>query len=237
MIINSENANRLAIYFFYDKRGIVDRYVPYFLDDLKKNVSEIFIVCNGKLTPDGKEQLEKYGHVMVRENKGFDVWAYKTALDQYGWDRLAGFDEVVMTNSTLMGPVRPLQEMFDAMAQNPELDFWGLTIHHGAQGNPFQAGFGEAAVQLPWWPNLPKKKELPALIIIDAGDLEKRNGLNLCYKLKQHKDFQNSKIIVTSIIHDKELVLNAGADLYLPKPYEISNLIKWVDLFIKEFNQ
>lgn len=85
--------------------------------------------------------------------------------------------------------------------------------------------------------HMPKNKDLPALIIIDAGDLEKRNGLNLCYKLKQHKEFQNSKIIVTSIIHDKELVLNAGADLYLPKPYEISTLIKWVDLFIKEFNQ
>lgn len=85
--------------------------------------------------------------------------------------------------------------------------------------------------------SMPKKKDLPALIIIDAGDVGKRNGLNLCYKLKQHKDFQNSKIIVTSIIHDKELVLNAGADLYLPKPYEISSLIKWVDLFIKEFNE
>lgn len=81
------------------------------------------------------------------------------------------------------------------------------------------------------------KKNIPALIIIDAGDLEKRNGLNLCYKLKQHKNFQNSKVIVTSIIHDKELVLNAGADLYLPKPYEISSLIKWVDIFIKEFNR
>ena len=33
MIINSEKAKRLAIYFFNDKRGIVDRYVPYFLDD------------------------------------------------------------------------------------------------------------------------------------------------------------------------------------------------------------
>ena len=38
------------------------------------------------------------------------------------------------------------------------------------------------------------------------------------------------------IIHDKELVLNTGADLYLPKPYEIPNLIKWVNEFIKEFN-
>lgn len=83
---------------------------------------------------------------------------------------------------------------------------------------------------------MPDVETIPALVIIDAGDLEKKNGLNLCYKIKQQKEYQNTKVIVTSIIHDKELVLNAGADLYLPKPYEISNLIKWVDSFIKEFN-
>lgn len=83
---------------------------------------------------------------------------------------------------------------------------------------------------------MPENGEIPALVIIDAGDLEKKNGLNLCYKIKQQKEFQNTKVIVTSIIHDKELVLNTGADLYLPKPYEIPNLIKWVDSFVKEFN-
>ena len=64
----------------------------------------------------------------------------------------------------------------------------------------------------------------------------KRNGLNLCCAIKQKEELKKSKIIVTSIIHDKELVLNTGADLYLPKPYEIPQLIKWVDSFIKEFN-
>lgn len=83
---------------------------------------------------------------------------------------------------------------------------------------------------------IPEENEVPALIIIDAGDLEKKNGLNLCYKIKQHDELKNTKIIVTSIIHDKELVLNTGADLYLPKPYEVPKLIKWVDVFIKEFN-
>ena len=83
---------------------------------------------------------------------------------------------------------------------------------------------------------IPEENEIPALIIIDAGDLDKKNGLNLCYKLKQEEPYKNSKIIVTSIIHDTELVLNTGADLYLPKPYEIPNLIKWVNEFIKEFN-
>jgi DNA-binding response OmpR family regulator len=83
---------------------------------------------------------------------------------------------------------------------------------------------------------LPQENVPPALIIVDAGDIEKKNGINLCYCLKQEEKFKNSKIIVTSIIHDKELVLNTGADLYLPKPYEIPNLIKWVNEFIKQYN-
>ena len=83
---------------------------------------------------------------------------------------------------------------------------------------------------------IPKNNDIPALIIIDAGGIEKKNGLNLCCILKQNTRFKNSKIIVTSIIHDKELVLNTGADLYLPKPYEIPHLIKWVNEFINEFN-
>lgn len=83
---------------------------------------------------------------------------------------------------------------------------------------------------------IPQTDEIPALIIVDAGNLEKTNGLNLCYKLKQEERYKNSKIIVTSIIHDKELILNTGADLYLPKPYEITQLIKWVNELMREFN-
>ena len=83
---------------------------------------------------------------------------------------------------------------------------------------------------------IPQTDEIPALIIVDAGNLEKKNGLNLCYKLKQEERYKNSKIIVTSIIHDKELILNTGADLYLPKPYEITQLIKWVNELMREFN-
>lgn len=83
---------------------------------------------------------------------------------------------------------------------------------------------------------MPDENLSPAIIIIDAGDVEKKNGLNLCYALKQNTNYSNTKIIVTSIIHDKQLVLNTGADLYMPKPYEITKLIKWVNELMKEFN-
>ncbi|PWM56369.1 MAG: rhamnan synthesis protein F [Subdoligranulum variabile] len=130
---------RLGIFFFYEKNGDVDEFILYYLADLVKNLSELVVVCNGKLSEQGRAAFGQFtDHIIVRENKGLDVWAYKTALDSYGWEKLSEFDEVVMTNSTLMGPVRPLREMFDAMAAQEDLDFWGLTIHHGAKTNPFK---------------------------------------------------------------------------------------------------
>ena len=72
----------------------------------------------------------------------------------------------------------------------------------------------------------------PAILIIDAG--ENMSGLDLCKELKNQINFVNTKIIVTTTEHDKTAVLNSGADLYLPKPYEISDLIRWVEYFMTD---
>ena len=125
MVLDIDN-NRLAIYFFYDKDGIVDNYVFTFLDDLKLNVSDLLIVSNGKIENKSKKRLANYGNVIERENKGFDVWAYKTGIDYYGWRKLETFDEIIMINSTIMGPLYPFKETFDLMDPQ-DLDFWGLT--------------------------------------------------------------------------------------------------------------
>ena len=72
----------------------------------------------------------------------------------------------------------------------------------------------------------------PKIIILDSGN--DMSGLEICKDLKGRLNFVDSKIIVTSNIHDKITILDAGADLYLPKPYEISDLIQWVEYFMKE---
>ena len=97
------------------------------------------MVCNGKLSAQGRAAFSQFtDNIIVRENKGLDVWAYKTALDSCGWDKLSEFDEIVTTNSPLMGPVRTLNEMFHALAANHALTFRGVPNHHGAKSNPFQ---------------------------------------------------------------------------------------------------
>ncbi len=72
----------------------------------------------------------------------------------------------------------------------------------------------------------------PSILLIDSGDDMK--GLELCRQLKNTREFYNAKIIATSVQHDKTMVLNSGADLYIPKPYEISTIIKWVEYFVNQ---
>lgn len=76
-----------------------------------------------------------------------------------------------------------------------------------------------------------QETSVPALFIIDTGD--NMDKLELCSKIKSNRLFANSKMIVTSNRHDKSAILDTGADLYLPKPYELSTLIKWVEHFIQ----
>ena len=71
----------------------------------------------------------------------------------------------------------------------------------------------------------------PGIVILDSED--DMSGLKGCKDLKANLNFVNTKIIVTSTVHDKSAILNAGADLYLPKPYEISDLIRWIEFFFK----
>lgn len=137
ILSNLQKVNRLGIFFFYDKDGIVDDYVTYLLNGIKPFLSELLVVCNGKLAPDSRVKLEGVTkQIFVRENKGFDVWAYKEGMEYYGWDRLKTYDELIMFNFTIFGPLYPLKEMFEHMDKR-DLDFWGITAYNGADYDPF----------------------------------------------------------------------------------------------------
>lgn len=132
-----DGIKRGCIYFFYDSAGIVDDYIIYLLDDLIKNIDELVIVCNGKLSEEGRRKFEKYHcEIIVRPNEGLDVWAYKAGLSYFGWDKIEKFDELVMLNHTIMGPVYPFSETFEKMKEK-EVDFWGITKHGMVKVDPY----------------------------------------------------------------------------------------------------
>lgn len=80
------------------------------------------------------------------------------------------------------------------------------------------------------------EKYKPFAIILDAGKTGNMRGLDICTELKFHSENFRSNIILTTTLHDKEPVLNAGADLYLPKPYELSVLFGKIKKFNEDYN-
>ena len=67
----------------------------------------------------------------------------------------------------------------------------------------------------------------PALIIIDGWEDENSSSEKLCAQIRE-KISPNVKIIFTDTEHEKEQILSAGADLYLPKPYDLTELFQWI---------
>lgn len=124
---------RAAIYLFFDPSGIVDDYILNKLSALRADVDHILVVSNSPFGDEARSRIESVADaVFERENVGFDVWAYKEALEVLGKDFLSGFDELILLNYTFFGPVGSFSPMLEEMAAQPEIDFWGITDHEAA---------------------------------------------------------------------------------------------------------
>jgi len=131
MSVNSGHKQRLGIYCFYDKYGHAASFIKTFLDDLMDNLDDLVVVVNGQLSDQARQLFSEYTKtIIVRENKGLDVAAYKQAILTLGWEKLESYDEVICLNDTVMGPVYPFRGMFACMDRK-DVDFWGITAYAG----------------------------------------------------------------------------------------------------------
>lgn len=137
MLNAGNNKKRMAIFMFYDEEGKADAYIFFQLSELRKHAECIQVVCNGRLTEDSKKNFEKFADdVLIRENEGYDVEAYRQGILHQGFEKLAEYDELILLNYTFFGPLFSWEEMFSEMERR-ELDFWGITKHFKMTPDPF----------------------------------------------------------------------------------------------------
>ncbi len=121
---------RLCIYLTYDKQKIIDKYIGYMLRELKTCVDYLVVVCNEEEILSGLNILKEFAdEIFYRFNIGFDAGGFKDALCEYiGWDKVLQYDELVLVNDSIYGPLRSMKSVFSEMEQRL-VDFWGLAIH------------------------------------------------------------------------------------------------------------
>ncbi len=74
------------------------------------------------------------------------------------------------------------------------------------------------------------KKISPDLVVFDACKENAEQELEICKTIKQN--YSNIKVIVSTVDCNKEKILDAGVDLYIPKPYELMVLFSWISRFL-----
>lgn len=90
----------------------------------RKNVSRLMVVSNSPLDNASREALGQIAtDIMVRENQGYDFGAWKDALASIGG--LGTYDELYLTNDSVLGPVFPAETLFDRVSALPN-DVCGL---------------------------------------------------------------------------------------------------------------
>jgi len=115
---------RAIIFVHYDRDNIVDDYVYYYLKELQKNASHLIFISTAQLLKKDIDNLSLYcSEVILRENIGYDFMSYKTGLSSFNYQE---YDELVICNDSVYGPLFPLEDIFENMHHHP-CDFWGIT--------------------------------------------------------------------------------------------------------------
>ncbi len=121
-------SKRLAIYCTYDREGIIDDYIVFCIDALKKADVCVAIVSNHFLSKKMKEKIRRADYIFERQDLGFDAGGIADCLCNFiGWSTVERYNEVIFMNDSIFGPLFDLQEMFDKMDRRKDLDFWGIT--------------------------------------------------------------------------------------------------------------
>ena len=123
----SYNGKKALVYVIFESEARLQEYKLRFLQALAPLVDDVIVVVNGQLHDDDINNLEAYGKVLTRDNKGYDTAAFREGIFAFGKDKLKDYDQLLLVNDTNIGPMRDLSQVFQEMADQ-QLDFWGISF-------------------------------------------------------------------------------------------------------------
>ena len=74
--------------------------------------------------------------MVVAEDSTSYAEGYRRGLLAVGWDGLKNYDNLILCNSSLIGPFFPTSTMYEAM-DNVKCDYWGIVKHYECKSGPY----------------------------------------------------------------------------------------------------
>jgi len=118
---------RIAIFASFSSKGIIEDYVIYYLNGLRKVCDGIIFITDNPLI---EKEIDKIKDLVIYINASrhgeYDFGSYKKGYYYLKQKKvLANIDELVFCNDSCYAPVYPFVRMFKKMSSK-KVDFWGI---------------------------------------------------------------------------------------------------------------
>ena len=218
---------RAAVFAHYDKDSIIDDYVIYYIENLKKIADiVIFVSCNN-LSDEEKMKLD-VNHIISEEHKEYDFGSYKRGFFYLKENNLLNdIDELIFANDSCYAPLFPLVDMFHKM-DNEQCDFWGVTEDkYGLIKNPRRENKYKRCYN----------PHLQSYFIVIKKQVIYSEAFNKFIENIKQETFKNDIIINYEIGLSNQLEANGFRySQYIKSKYRPGNIMinKWKDVLVKD---
>lgn len=124
MTINK--THRISLVAGYDDRGLIHDYTIFLLESLSK-ISDVYYMAAADMPDNELAKLHgivKWAGACRHERYDFGSWAL--LIEKLGWDAISHYDELLLINDSIYGPMFDLAPICNAMTVS-NCDFWGMT--------------------------------------------------------------------------------------------------------------
>lgn len=118
---------RICLFAGYDSKNIIHDYVVYYLKELS-TVSDVYYMADNEVNDEEKSKITPYVKGAYGFNhKKYDFGSWQELIKILGWKKISEYDELILANDSVFGPVYPIKELFERIEKDIEWEVCGIT--------------------------------------------------------------------------------------------------------------
>lgn len=124
------NVKRICLFAGYNSDEIIEDYVVYLIEKLSL-ISDVYYLSDNNLPDNEKSKIAPYVKAAYGfKHEKYDFGSWQELINILGWDKLSEYDELILANDSMFGPLFPFEKYFKKMENDSEWDICGINRNY-----------------------------------------------------------------------------------------------------------